>query len=594
MTVSTTFGFSSSTGNVGEHLTSQIVVSSCAQDSSTPLVISQIKIAFEGNLKNLIIQNDASEEPQAKLDNLVQIIQVPLPKSPPDAPSSAGPGISRTSQFTKDLVGSADLTLGPGATKALNLTHVPRDPGDVEIESITLCVQAPDFDLELIVTEDDQLHRDSFFIIGFSGTTQNRFGRGRSNVVQILPKPPKLRIEMVELASILFTNESSTIKLRLINDEEDDADVAVNVRVLGPPGLSPGIAWIPDQTEGRMNENPTLSKPQNGHEDCALSESISRIASSSDWSQAIRIQAMSEAAEYVLETNVQYHLLSDPETPLTKSFSMQFSVVLPFEVSYSFTPMIRPEPWPSYFDVDVLDADTKAGDEQSAKGLSQWWSLTSRIYSLAKVPLTIKSVAPNILEIHEATTCVISPVIGDESTLSSIAPGDLQERAFTLKASKLDLEDRQTTFLDLRLAVEWCRDGSQSPSTVCHLAVPELPIPFGEPRVLAAARDAGSSAGLIHLEYTVENPSMYSLTFSLTMETSEEFSFSGVKNVSVQLVPLSKHTVNYRIMPLVKGVWISPQFKVFDTHFRKTLKVHATEGMRADKKGASIWVDADG
>ena len=78
------------------------------------------------------------------------------------------------------------------------------------------------------------------------------------------------------------------------------------------------------------------------------------------------------------------------------------------------------------------------------------------------------------------------------------------------------------------------------------------------------------------------------------MDTSEEFAFSGPKNVSVQLVPLSRYSHRYTLLPFVKGVWISPHFRVYDTYFQKTLKVNATEGMRSDKKGVSIWVDSDG
>ena len=84
---------------------------------------------------------------------------------------------------------------------------------------------------------------------------------------------------------------------------------------------------------------------------------------------------------------------------------------------------------------------------------------------------------------------------------------------------------------------------------------------------------------------------MYFLSFDLGMETSEQFAFSGAKTTSLQLVPLARHTVRYSLLPLVKGGWINPQFRAVDLHFNKTLKIHATEGLRSDAKGTYIWID---
>jgi hypothetical protein len=77
------------------------------------------------------------------------------------------------------------------------------------------------------------------------------------------------------------------------------------------------------------------------------------------------------------------------------------------------------------------------------------------------------------------------------------------------------------------------------------------------------------------------------------MEASEHFAFSGSKTTVVQLVPLSRHTVRYNILPAKRGLWIQPQLVVVDTYFNKSLRVLPTGEMRADKKGILVWVDAD-
>jgi solute carrier family 25 protein 38 len=98
---------------------------------------------------------------------------------------------------------------------------------------------------------------------------------------------------------------------------------------------------------------------------------------------------------------------------------------------------------------------------------------------------------------------------------------------------------------------------------------------------------------LVHLDYTLENPTMHFLTFEMNMEASEEFGFSGSKLRALHLLPMSRQTVRFNIYPLVRGVWIMPTLKVMDRYFNKSLKVQATEGLRMDKKGISVWISEE-
>lgn len=104
---------------------------------------------------------------------------------------------------------------------------------------------------------------------------------------------------------------------------------------------------------------------------------------------------------------------------------------------------------------------------------------------------------------------------------------------------------------------------------------------------------------------------MHFLTFGIVMNPSEHFAFSGIKQGTVQLLPLSRRTVRFRLLPLIdidrgegridgkapgssdqEGEWIRINFVVRDRYFQKVLKVVATEGMRSDKEGVLIWVPA--
>ena len=589
--VSATFAFGITEGNVGVSLPSQLILTSRAQKDSTPIVISQIKVAFEGGLRNFNIQNVSTEKPEASTsDGLRQLHRISLQKASSDA--SSLPSSPNFSQGSQPSVGVADLELPPGVTKALSLDHIPRDSGNVEVASITLCVYEIDFDMEVVITEQEQLHQENFWAKSTLGLSLKKAKVGRSSVMKILPKPPKMQIQAHGVPSNYFTDEDISIEIEITNEEEESTNVSIDARLLAPSEILPTLRWTSD---GNEISKEVATKDALDSSDPS-SKGIGNLAPMANRKHTLRIQGSPVAADYILEVKAHYHTLSDPETWIIKTFSTKIAVVMPFEANHSFLPIIDSEPWPSYFNAEDLERNStiEGCGQEVAKGLTQRWSLTSRIVSLANVPLMVQSVEPQVVEIHEAAVCSINSNSSDTIAASMVSPNDLVTHDFVISAQKLDLEDRRSTFLDLRLEIKWLRGGFDGLPTVTHLSVPELVIPFGEPRVLASARNGNVPPGAIYLDYVIENPSMYALPFQLTMDISEEFAFSGPKNITVELVPLSRHKVRYAILPRVKGLWISPQFRVFDTHFQKNLKVNATEGTRGDKKGVSFWVDADG
>jgi len=106
------------------------------------------------------------------------------------------------------------------------------------------------------------------------------------------------------------------------------------------------------------------------------------------------------------------------------------------------------------------------------------------------------------------------------------------------------------------------------------------------------AHPSPTTRGLINLVYTIENPTMHVLTFNVSMEANELYGFGGSKQFAIQLMPLSRYVMKYRIMPLQRGVWIKPVLKVVDKYYNKSLKIAACEGVVAGEKGVgiSIWV----
>lgn len=79
------------------------------------------------------------------------------------------------------------------------------------------------------------------------------------------------------------------------------------------------------------------------------------------------------------------------------------------------------------------------------------------------------------------------------------------------------------------------------------------------------------------------------------MESSERFAFEGPKSSIVQVLPMSRRVVEYRVMPNVRGEWMGINLVVTDRYFQKVLSVQPGEGMKVlnDKDGVGIWVPED-
>ena len=223
------------------------------------------------------------------------------------------------------------------------------------------------------------------------------------------------------------------------------------------------------------------------------------------------------------------------------------------------------------------------------------------------------------LAIHRSQTvrCVVTKQSTVPAAGRQVSPKTIEEASFHISAQKTSLDDRGVSSLEASLQIRWTRldAAPDAPVNVTTLPVPRLNLFGTEPRVLATAsyvtapdpmgpqdsqdEDPGSAGAsrrgekLLVLDVVLENASNHFLTFGLTMEPSDEFAFSGSKQTTLNLLPVSRRSVTYRLLPLETGVWIKPGLVVRDKYFQKVLRVIPTEGMKLDKDGFLVWVPPD-
>ncbi|PGH31314.1 hypothetical protein GX50_05909 [[Emmonsia] crescens] len=592
------FVFAKSEGNVGEPLQSQLVIRSCAHVGSLPIRLTEVKIVFEGGIRPIKLL--ASEDATPSSSTGCEIISVPLQ----DSTNLDASNVQSPTAGLALMVGFTNLSFSPKQTRAFNLVSVPREPGEARVASITVRIEEENFDLACIISEQNR-DESAWWKMGKQGPIARRTGLDRdTSMSRILPKPPKVRITTPKLRNHYYTDEKVVLYIQIDNEEDEAAEIDVEIKLFGHTGTSATFSWINETATDSAPKDASSSTPntpiEGGSSTLSKRRTVGTLARGASRTFSALFTNTSQPLDYEVEISAFYHLVSDVETQIFKTVSLDLSFIRPFEANYEFLPRIHPAPWPDFFHFEDSPSEDSEGKEQKHDGLQQLWCLNSKMVSFALEPLIIEGVSVSLLGITAGNVCKIGTETLKSPETPELGPEELRESEFTMEIQRLALDDRHATTINLALDIRWRRpdddnnDPHPSSSTTSTLPIPRFLVPLGEPRVLASATPSPNLPGFLHLEYTLENPSLHLLTFNLTMEASDQFAFHGPKATALQLVPLSRHTVRYNLLANVRGTWIQPQLAVVDSYFNKTLRVLPTEGMRGDKKGVLVWVDAEG
>lgn len=580
-----TFAFSTHNVFVGEPLECQISIQSRAHRGLPSIHLSEIKVVFEGGLKPVYLVARENEDGKhgESVDEFVDVHLV-------DSSSPTLPGNKRSSAGAiASQIGITNLTMTPSQTKIFRLRVVPREAGEISIASVTLIVNDEKF--TLAVTSTDVGGSVAQWWESKGGSPTRRTLGQESNAfhgINVQPKPPKLQIEAPRLRKSYYTNEAISIDFDIVNEEEEDAIVTVEARMISPVEGAAKLKW----SDSDESNAPSTSS---GAGVLALPHrELGTISFRGKSSVAIRLTDTVAAVDHEVEVVARYRLVSEPETILTRTLTVDVGVIRPFEANYDFAPLLDRDIWPSFFEAPPADTDSS-----TPLGLRHLYSVAANLYSFATEPLAIEAILLTATKVMGGAVCssstgIVRPeaeteITKDSTTISSLIRPDQTERfSFDLSVQKLVLGDRNPVRVDLALEIGWRRQDSDEVNTTV-LEVPRLVAALAEPRVMLtiSASSFGSADVSAHkLTFTLENPSMHFLTFNVSMDASEDFAFSGPKVCALSLVPISRQTLTYRILPNKKGEWIGVHLNVVDAYFGQTLRVlPGGEGVQADKKG---------
>jgi hypothetical protein len=602
--VSARLCFAAAEGHVGEPLIAQLCLQSLSQFGSAPIRLTEVKIVFEGSLRSIRLLS-AVADPGTETKSQARLLQVKWRElsMPTDASNLQSPtgGMS-------PHVGSTSLIIGAGQAKVYDLRLVPREAGDVKVASISLMVDEEAFSLVYVLSQQEE-GEVSWWESRNGELVSRRMGRNRDPTsVKILPKPPKLQITASNLRKTYYVNENVTLHMELLNEEEDAAIVSVEARLISPQAHYASIKWsdfgeaISHETSG--TDHGFLALPI---------RNLGVLARLSSTRLAVNMTNTFDPLDHEFEITLRYHLESEPETPLSKITTFKLPFIRPFEANYDFLCQYDRRPWPNFFEPSATVAGSTRDYGKplerahlTATGVRQQYALIAKIFSFAVEPVIIEEVVVTTQNVIGGAVCYTAPPSRRkraenngpdlilEYAAELIKPDETQNFEFTIDVQKDILGDRHSVGLDLALHIRW-RRADDKESTTSMLEIPRYLAPVAEPRVLLTAHPNAEApiSGLRHLVFTIENPSMHFLTFSISMESSEDFAFSGPKATNVSLVPLSRHSVEYRVVSSKTNEWIRVNLGVVDAYFGKTLRINpANEFVRSDKKhDVSVWID---
>ncbi len=446
MTVAYAFGSHEAT--VGQQLVSQLVITSHAHQGSVPVRISQLQISYDGLLTPVCIKGSSTHQDKgASSAGQEEYTDIHLEEA-----NSAGYGdhITPPSPAAKAcMVGEADLRLAPRQTKVLSYACALREAGTTRVKSVTLSMAEELFDVDYIVPFEARRHAGEWWTRSRKGLKKQSLARENTCAVKILPRPPRMQLYFANLRAEYYINELITIALDVHNEEDEETEVLLEVRLLGDFESPPELAWddrrpsksLGEQSDEREEEFQPPAAAATTRQ--AGAHRIGRLLPSAYVQTALSFRASAQPADYSVEIKAVYTQRSDPHTPLSKIIVAAFPIVAPFEVTFDFSPRVHPEPWPDYSQLVEAEAEAREekenerveegiveeregeGEEEDVVdplntvprrgalparrvGITQRWVLTAILVSLAQEDLYLDAAQVQVLGVSGNAVCSVT------------------------------------------------------------------------------------------------------------------------------------------------------------------------------------------
>ncbi|RFU78303.1 hypothetical protein TARUN_3925 [Trichoderma arundinaceum] len=383
--ISAAFAFRSKEGRAGETCLAQLSLMSEALQVAAPVTLSSIRVEFEGHLKPITLVHDPALSTNSS-EGPISVVAVSLTeqlggddKESGDEDENEEKDDNEAKDEDKDkdeydekegqLTGQGDLTLRPGHRQVFEMNIPLREPGQASASFVVLSFKTDTFELDYKLSLSDLGKATGWFV---QGSTKPRLSRPDGHILHIQPRPPKMKLRLAEPLEQYYANEPITLRIGLHNEEDDSANVKLDIRIVGK--VIPRFQVNAGEHQREMDAAEEESQ--------VTGLALGHIGTSSSLEVSVHLDPAPAPTMYELQIRADYHLESDAATPIVQMLSIHLNVVNAFEANYDLMPRLHLDPWPSLFDYEDLQ-DVSEGDVIQARGLAQQWCLVCHYASFA-------------------------------------------------------------------------------------------------------------------------------------------------------------------------------------------------------------------
>lgn len=548
------FAFDGGDAHAGEPVRCQLGIEHNGSSEVGPLTISQMQLVVSSQPVITLVNDSSSVSTDAKLT----IIQ-----------------LDRTD---RGLTAALDLQLRPSQVHIIEFCLTFREAETVRLERLTSSVAGDKFLIVQEINEPILLRTSMSFHHSANGIVSRELRCDDSTMIEVLPKQPKVELEVVDLKAQYLVGEVPSVCVRVLNQESKLITASVDVEITDGASVLEGLATI-DYVSTQTTQEPASALV-----------GIS-VSSGSAIELVMRLTPPTQPTQLSASFTIKYEIEGEPGTIQSKTIELPMSFIKMLDLKWIFEPLLYPGDWPSHFQVGTYDADPLPS------GVPHRWSASLRAHSLVTEAILVKKISLLLANEPRDAVCTIGC---DSGAKEQSLPSDKSlVRSFELITQKMSADDRRPLSLDLKCLIEWSyKDASETHALT--VSVPRVSLPLSEPRVLCTIEQSHKQNANAVLNYHLENLSNHFLTFALTMEPSEDFAYCGVKSRMLSLTPFSRVKLAYGIIlqdkisvPASKGRYISPNLQVVDSYYHKTLHIlPAGPGVKRDANDSiSVWIE---
>lgn len=566
--------FASDTGHVGEAVAMQLSLIDQTRAFMTAFKVNEIKIAFDGGINPVLIAVNQEDNSSNAVENAT-IVHLDLTEN--DDVTTAS---KRLSLNTSTYWRASHICRGrPPKHSIFNFEVVPKESGQVTIASVTILMC--NHEQEITLSNTDLSSTDARWWELRQGRAVSRlFGMHRDvSTIDILPRPPKAEIKVLNLQSAYYTNEVVKLQIEVLNNEEEALNGMISAFSASPEQNAVEVRWQVANDVEELDHRET---------DITTSATIDLLNIETRASQMLQLVLNNLLVPTDIELRIEtaYHLQTDPSHKLSRTDITKVPVIKPFEANAVFQPRLHTEQWPDFFSAQHALVD-------ESKGLKQQYSVKVEVGCFTHDPVIVRKTRISARRVTGGAICRDCegrPAIGQKNIEQELKPNSTTDFVFDIELQKALLGDRVPVTIDFAIEIDWSRLGSDDINKTT-LSIPNLIVPMSEPRVLLQTTASPGENKVFLLTYVIENPSMHFLTFNVSMEGGDGFAFSGPKSKSISLVPISRYQMHYHVLMQRSKEWVRVHLDVLDAFFGQTVKVQpASEGVRVDKQGQiQIW-----